>query len=191
MGGNRDRKNSTTHYIGRQEAGTINNADTVNHIRELHLAPPEPTPRERAEERLRLGEASLRHGFHHSAVTHLTESVGLGALDPSTAAYARFLLALATLGGKRPSLCTGAVITCVRDLLGPLHEPHAQFLAALVEEDRIHAWRGTPVAPEDLRTKARQIDRSYADLIRRHVPAPQSRVWQALDERAGGITPCP
>ncbi|MDQ1037378.1 hypothetical protein QFZ75_003794 [Streptomyces sp. V3I8] len=189
MGGSRDRKNSTTHYIGRQEAHTINNADTVNHIRELHLAPPEPTPRERAEEHLRLGDASLRQGLHHSAVTHLTECISLGALAPSAAAHARFLLALARLGGRRPSLCTTAEAAAALDLLGPLHEPHARFLAALVQEDRTNAWMGSAAVPDSLRTKARQIDRSYADLIRRHVPAPQSRVWQALDERAGGTTP--
>ncbi|WP_328495160.1 hypothetical protein OHS59_22270 [Streptomyces sp. NBC_00414] len=191
MAGNRDRETSSTYHIGQQEARTINNADTVNQIGAIHLGPREPTPYERAQDGLRLGETSLHQGLYDSAVTHLTECVGLGALDPSAAAHARFLLALAGLGGKRPSLCTNAELASALALLGPLREPHARFLAVLVEEDRTNAWMGSLAVPDSLRWKAQQVDRLYADLIRRHVPASESRVWQALNERAGGTTPCP
>ncbi|WP_405536400.1 hypothetical protein OG787_24575 [Streptomyces sp. NBC_00075] len=186
MGGNRDTNQNPNHHstydIGRQEARTINNADTIN------ISYRDPGPVESAEQFLRLGETSLHQGLYDSAVAHLTKCVGLGVSDPSAAAHARFLLALATLRGKRPSLCTGAELTSVVSLLSPLLEPSARFLVALVEEDRTNAWMASSEVPVSLRLSARQVDRSHADLIRRHVPAPQSRVWQALNERAGGTT---
>ncbi|WP_105970316.1 hypothetical protein [Streptomyces geranii] len=190
MGGNRDTNQNpnqnpnhrSVYNVGRQEARTINNADTIN------ISYRDPTPIESAEEFLRLGETSLHQGFYDSAVAQLTKCVGLVVPDPSAAAHARFLLALATLRGRRPSLCSGPELTSVISLLSPLSEPYARFLVALVEEDRTNAWMASSEVPVELRLSARQVDRLHADLIRRHVPAPQSRVWQALNERAGGTT---
>ena len=181
MGGSKNQKAKGTHNVDRPVAETIYNADTI------YLASPEPSAQERAEDLFRRGERSLRDVFYESAVAHLTQCVDLGALGPSATADARFFHALAILGGKRPSMCSGSQITAALKALGPSpHTAHARFLLALVEEDRTNAWMDSPRSPGNLRLMAQQVDRSHAELICRHVPARESRVWRALNEHVEG-----
>ena len=182
MSASESRKAASRYRIDKQRAETIINADTVD------IGTPRISPAERAQELLRLGEKALGQRMYSAAATSLEEGISLGELEPSAFAQARFLLAVALLGGRRPSLCTGSELDRVCDLLRTLSEPRAVFLATLVEEDRTNAWMSSPAVPDSLRLNAQQVDRPSADLIRRHVPAPQSRVWRVLDERAGEPT---
>lgn len=174
------------HRIREQRAENIYNGT-------IYTGPvlPEPSPGEQAARLLRAGETFLREGLPARARDSLGQCLSLCALSPAQIADARFLLALATLGGRRPSLCSGREVTSVLEILTPLQAHHlpARFLAALVGEDRTHAWRGEPGVPESLRLLVRQVDREHARLICRHVPAPECRTWRALHDHAAGGEP--
>ncbi|WP_030544925.1 hypothetical protein [Streptomyces albus] len=179
------------HRIRKQRAEKIYNGTVYTGTVHQHRTAPEPSPGEQAARLLRSGETFLREGLHARARESLGQCLSLCALDPAQTADARFLLALATLDGRRPSLCSGRETTSVLEILTPLQPYHlsARFLAALVSEDRTHAWRGSSGVPEGLRLLVRQVDREHARLICRHVPAPECRTWRALHDHAAGGEP--
>ncbi len=101
-------------------------------------------------------------------------------------ADAWYYVALAALKGQRPRTHTTTYIEEVDRLLEhasslPSAQPHVQALRALIREDH-HQSRGITSAPTaaDLCPPATSVPLQHAAEICRHVPAPETFIWQEL-----------
>lgn len=100
-----------------------------------------------------------------------------------------FYVALAALGGQRPRAHPTAYVEEIDRLLAHAasladQAPHVLALWALVREDH-HRSRGIRVRPSDteLRAGITEVSTWHAREICRHVPAPETATWRALNQQ--------
>jgi hypothetical protein len=157
------------------DAEVVQIAETIN-----NATGPTTDPARTGLELLEQGqyEMSVRQ-FHDALVTKPTD------------AHLNFWRAIALLQGRRPHRHSRETIARVRaHLLTAAVLPEARVLHALVIEDTGLRWRRADHPPEDILETARGTARDSAELILRHVPARETRVWRALARyREGGASP--
>lgn len=136
-------------------------------------------PARSPEEHVRAGHVLLASQVYPDAVRSFRAAL---TGDPRNA-EAHFGLALSLLQGRRPHLHSDATI---RQIEGHLRAsttlPEAHVLELLIAEDHRLAWQRAPRRiPKHVTSMARELSAERAELILVHVPAPETRIWRALD----------
>lgn len=100
-----------------------------------------------------------------------------------------YYVSLAALGGQRPRAHPTAYVEEIDRLLAHAASlsdrgPHVLALWALVREDH-HRSRGIRARPSDTELRARitAVSAGHSREICRHVPAPETTTWRALNQR--------
>lgn len=158
----------TPRQVDEQHAQIIQNADVINNHPSAAL------------DHYAAGVRALREERYREALLHLDAALDEGGSRPETWFYS----ALAQLHGIRPLRHSQATIVEVDRRLERADDlPAAIVLRALVADDYVQAWRRHTTLPADLNRLVRGLSDRQRQEISRHVPAPESRVWRALQQR--------
>jgi hypothetical protein len=136
-------------------------------------------PARSPEDHVRAGHILLANQVYADAARSFRAAL---SAKPASA-EAHFGLALSLLQGRRPHLHSDATI---RQIEGHLRAsaslPEAHILELLVAEDHRLAWqRASHRIPKHIMEMARKLSGERTELILVHVPAPETRIWRALD----------
>lgn len=157
--------------IRSQSAHTIQNADVINNF----PAPPSIDVVER-------GLNALANRDYAVARKCFDEAVREGGYHDADLI---FYQAISTLGGVRPLRHAKATIVAVIDGLSSAGgNATALTLKALVADDYAQNWRRRNEIPATALDVIRAVPRARAGEIVRHVPAPESDIWQILKSRS-------
>ncbi|TWF78034.1 hypothetical protein FHX44_113953 [Pseudonocardia hierapolitana] len=131
----------------------------------------------------RIGREFLDQGQYELAARQFRDALAARPTD----VHLNFLRAIALLQGRRPNRHSREMISQIRAHLRAAADlPEARVLHALVIEDAGLRWRRADHPPEDVLDTARHTASDSAELILRHVPAREARVWRVLAQRREG-----
>ncbi|OZM78078.1 hypothetical protein [Pseudonocardia sp. MH-G8] len=153
----------------RIEATTVQVAQTINNAGSAPTVDPAVA-----------GLALLETDQYALAARRFEEALGMRPAD----ARVHFWRAVALLQGRRPRRHSGETLDRVTAHLRAARElPEARVLHALIIEDHQQMRRRSATPPADVLELVLRITSESAELIRRHVPARETRMWSALESR--------
>jgi len=158
----------TPRQVDEQHAHIIQNADVINNHPSAVL------------DHYAAGVGALHEERYRDALLHLDSALDAGGARSETWFYS----ALALMRGIRPLRHPRVTLVEVDRRLERAGDlPAAVVLRALVADDYTQAWRRHTTLPADLNRLVSGLGDRERQEISRHVPAPESRVWRALQQR--------